>query len=226
MMKVVVTGASGALGRAVVDRLVRAGDRVACVDRVIDSGQTHADPSLHWFVTDDLAEPGQATETLKKASGWLGGLDSLVHLVGAFDWRLVEQSNQEDWRALYRANVETAVATTKAGIGFLEKEGAIVLIGAASAEPASGGMAPYAAAKSAIARLTEALAAEFAPRKIRVNALLPSIIDTPRNRRDMPDANFNEWTSTAALADVIHFLASPASRALNGAKVEAINGGV
>src|SRR3546814_19768233 len=96
-------------------------------------------------------------------------------------------------------------------------------LGAASAEPAAAGMAPYAAAKAGVARLTEALAEELRPRAIRVNAVLPSIIDTPRNRSDMPDADFNNWVGPAAIADVILFLASPASRAVNGARLPLTN---
>ena len=80
-------------------------------------------------------------------------------------------------------------------------------------------MAAYAASKSAVARLVEALASELTPRRIRVNAILPGIIDTPRNRADMPGADPSSWTSPDAIADVVAFLASKAARAINGALV-------
>lgn len=79
-------------------------------------------------------------------------------------------------------------------------------------------MAAYASARSDVACLTEALSQELKPRRIRADALLPLVIDTPSNRRDMPDADPHGWTTPEAIAETIHFLASPASRAINGAR--------
>jgi len=80
-------------------------------------------------------------------------------------------------------------------------------------------MAPYSVAKSAVARLTESMAAEYRNDNINVNCIMPGTIDTPANRRDMPDADFRTWVAPAALADVICFLASDGARAVNGACV-------
>jgi NAD(P)-dependent dehydrogenase (short-subunit alcohol dehydrogenase family) len=121
--------------------------------------------------------------------------------------------------ALYAANVETTVVTVKACLPSMAAGASIVAVGAASAQPAGLGMAAYAAAKSSVGRLIEALAQEIAPRGIRANAVLPSIIDTPRNRADMPDADPATWTSSAAIADTIHFLAQAGSRAISGALI-------
>jgi NAD(P)-dependent dehydrogenase (short-subunit alcohol dehydrogenase family) len=129
----------------------------------------------------------------------------------------------EDWRELLAANVGTAVNAVQAALPVFADGGAIVCIGAASAQPARTGMAAYAAAKSGLARVVEALADELKPRRIRVNAVAPAIIDTPRNRADMPDADFSQWTSSRAIADVICFLASPEARAINGTTVAATN---
>lgn len=219
-MRVVVTGAAGALGAAVVDRFVAEGHQVACFDRM--EGECGAGRA--WFLVEDLADAGAAAEQIGHAARWLGGMDGLVHLVGAFDWKPVETTTLSDWRALYAANVETAVSVIQAALGHLTEGSAIVTIGAASAQPAGPGMAPYAAAKSGVARLAEALAQELKPRNIRVNSVLPAILDTPRNRADMPDADPSGWTSPDALAEVVHFLALPASRAINGASVETSNG--
>jgi NAD(P)-dependent dehydrogenase (short-subunit alcohol dehydrogenase family) len=92
-----------------------------------------------------------------------------------------------------------------------------VNIGAGAAAKAGAGMGPYAASKSAVARLTESLAEELKDQGVNVNAVLPSIIDTAQNRADMPKADFSRWVAPEALADVIVFLLSPAARAVTGA---------
>lgn len=219
-MNIIVTGAAGALGQAVADRLCEAGSRVALVD-LIEGKQR---PRSTWIRAGDLADPNEASKAIGDAAKWLGSVDALVHLVGGFEWKLFADTALADWRMLYSANVETAVSTIQAALPHLDDGAAVVAVGAASAQPAGAGMAPYAAAKAGVARLCEALAKELAPRRIRVNCILPSIIDTPRNRTDMPDADFGAWTSPAAIADVIHFLASPASRAVNGASLDVSNG--
>lgn len=86
------------------------------------------------------------------------------------------------------------------------------------------GFGPYGAAKSGVARLAAALAAERKGRRIRVNAVLPQIIDTPTNRADMPDADPAQWTARGAIAEVLAFLVSPGARAINGACVPVANG--
>lgn len=99
----------------------------------------------------------------------------------------------------------------------------MVTLGAAAAEPSGAGMAPYAASKSAVARLTQSLSAELAGSGIRINTLLPSIIDTPANRAAMPDADRSSWTHPDAIAEVVSFLVSPAARAIHGALIPVTN---
>jgi len=220
-MRTIVTGAAGALGRAVVARLEAEGHRVACIDMVAgDEAGSRA-----WFISEDLADEESANASVRAAMDWLGGIDCLVHVAGGFDWMTVENSTLGDWKRLFAVNVETAVNAIQALLPHLGSGSAITLIGAASAQPAGEGMGPYAVSKSGISRLVEALSRELAGRLIRVNAVLPSIIDTPRNRLDMPDADFGSWTKPEAIADVIAFLSSPASRAINGASIPVTNGG-
>ncbi|MET0309830.1 MAG: SDR family oxidoreductase [Sphingomonas sp.] len=215
-MKIVVTGASGALGGAVTHRLQKVGHQVVGIDRHI--GDTD-------IACPDLADEGEARRAMEAAADRLGGLDALVHLVGGFDWIPIEQTDIAALRKLFSVNVETWLASAKAAIPLVGDGGALVAVGAASAQPAGEGMGAYAAAKSGVARITEALAHELAPRRIRVNSILPAIIDTPRNRADMPDADPTGWTAPDAIADVIAFLVSPASRAINGAAVPVTNPG-
>ena len=107
----------------------------------------------------------------------MGGTDALIHVAGAFKWKRIEDSSVADWRALYAANVETTLAVVNACLPSFGEGGSIVAVGAASAEPAGVGMAAYGAAKSGVARLIEALAQDLAPRPIRANAALPSILE-------------------------------------------------
>jgi NAD(P)-dependent dehydrogenase (short-subunit alcohol dehydrogenase family) len=219
-MRVVITGASGALGQAVVAQFDKNGDALACFG-ILEEGLGSAGK---WYHAENLAHFDEARRMIRGAAAQLGGIDALVHLVGAFDWCSVEDSTPEGWRRLYSANVETSLSVVQAVLPHMDRGAAIVTIGAAAAQRAAVGMAPYAAAKSAVARLTEALADELRPRGIRANAVLPAIIDTPRNRAEMPDADPSGWTSAEAVADVIYFLASSASRGINGTGLEVRNG--
>jgi len=117
--------------------------------------------------------------------------------------------------------VKTAANASRAALKLLRASpaGRIVNIGAAGAVKAAAGMGAYAAAKAGVHRLTESLAEELKADGVTVNAVLPSIIDTPANRADMPDADFSAWVAPADLAEVILFLASPAARALTGALI-------
>jgi NAD(P)-dependent dehydrogenase (short-subunit alcohol dehydrogenase family) len=101
--------------------------------------------------------------------------------------------------------------------------GRIVNIGAEAAAKAGSGMGPYAAAKSGVARLTESLAEELKDRLITVNAILPSILDTPRNRADMPDADFTRWVAPAAIAELVVFLCSEQAGAITRALIPVTN---
>ena len=104
--------------------------------------------------------------------------------------------------------------------GVLERgRGSIVNVGALSAQSGQPNMGAYVAAKSTVMRLTESLSGELRSQGVNVNAVLPSMIDTPTNRRDMPDADFSRWVDPADLAEVMCFLASDAARAVHGALV-------
>jgi len=117
-------------------------------------------------------------------------------------------------------SVPTAVAACRAALPHLpDGRGRIVNIGAAGATRAAAGMGAYAASKSGVARLTEAMAEEFKDRGITVNAVLPSILDTPANRSEMPGADPARWVSPDALAQVIAFLLSDAAAPINGALI-------
>ncbi|MHA6769061.1 SDR family oxidoreductase [Sphingobium ummariense] len=216
-MKLIVTGAGGALGAATAALLERQGHDVARIVR------GSASQDMRTIACEDLADARAAEQSVGAAVEALGSLDGLLHMAGAFDWRPVAQSDAALWQVLFRKNLETTLAVVKAALPCLEARGAIVTIGAAAAEPSGAGMAPYAASKSAVARLTQSLAAELDESRIRINTLLPSIIDTPANRAAMPDADPSAWTHPDAIAEVASFLVSPAARAIHGALIPVTN---
>jgi NAD(P)-dependent dehydrogenase (short-subunit alcohol dehydrogenase family) len=122
---------------------------------------------------------------------------------------------------MFDLNLMTAVLASKAAILYIKKRGAgrIVNIGAGGAMRAGKDMGPYAVSKAGVVKLTESLAEELKDDKITVNAVLPNIIDRPRNRKKMLDADFKHWVPSDAIAAVIAFLASDAAYAVTGAAI-------
>ena len=216
--RIIVTGGLGALGSAVVAKFCAVGARVAVVDRSRTSEAPASDNVFH-LLDVDLTDEGAAARTVELACARLGGLDVLVNVAGGFAWETIGDGSPSTWERLHSLNVLTCLNSCRAAISQLNAGGRIINVGAAAAAKAARGMGAYAAAKSGVARLTEALAEELCERGINVNAVLPGIIDTPQNRADMPEIDPRLWTSPAAIADVIHFLASREARAISGALV-------
>lgn len=216
---VAVTGAFGALGSAVVLAAQVAGARVAAIDHGAHPHTALGAAELIGGI--DLSDSAAAQQALDHAALQLGGLDGLVNIAGGFRWETLDDGSLDTWDFLYRVNLRTAAAASKAAIPYLRRSigGRIVNIGAGAAAHAGAGMGAYAASKSGVARLTEALAAELKDQRITANAVLPSIIDTPANRASMPDADFERWVKPQQLADVIVFLLSDRASAVTGALI-------
>ena len=219
--RIAITGAFGALGSGTALAAARLGAKVALINHTAAvppalSTQFAAAALLAPF---DLAHPDQAAAALDKAQGLLGGIDVLINIAGAFSFEQVADGSVATWEHLFDANLKTALNASRAALPFLKRSGAgrIVNIGASAALKAGAGMGPYAASKSALHRLTESLAEELKQDRITVNAVLPSTIDTPANRRDMPNADFSRWVSVDSLANVILFLASDLAADVTGA---------
>ncbi|MEG8221289.1 SDR family oxidoreductase [Sphingomonas sp. HH69] len=213
---VAVTGAAGALGRKTVEILGAAGWTVVG----IDLGEVAADSVALALGGVDLTDEAAMAGAAARISDELGQLDGLVNIAGGFAWETVADGSVATWDRLYAMNVRTALIASRALLPLLTaSRGAIVNIGAAAATKAAAGMGAYAASKSGVARLTEALAEEVKAQGVRVNAILPSILDTPANRADMPDADFGNWVTPTQLAGVAAFLLSPAADAITGALI-------
>jgi NAD(P)-dependent dehydrogenase (short-subunit alcohol dehydrogenase family) len=214
--RIAITGAFGSLGTAVVAAAIAAGAQVAGIDRADAPADAHG---AHAFGGVDLADSAAAKAAIDTAAEALGGLDALVNIAGTFRYETLADGSAETFDLLYRINLRTAVAASKAALVYLPDGGRIVNIGAASALKAGAGVAAYTASKSGVMRFTESLAEELKPRNITVNAVLPSIIDTPPNRKDMPKADYSKWVAPAALAGVIVFLLSDAASPITGALI-------
>lgn len=214
-----ITGAEGALGSKVADRAIDLGARLTLVDLKTPHGSAEANCiALNLLDADAVA----------KALGDAGPFDGVLHIAGGFDMGpAVHELSADALDSMVSLNVTTLHNLVRAVVpGMLERPGcAIVTVGAYNALSGKPNMSAYCAAKSMVMRMSESMAAELGPKGIRVNCVLPGIIDTPANRASMPDADRSGWTSPAAVADAMLFLCSPQARAINGALVP-VNHGV
>jgi NAD(P)-dependent dehydrogenase (short-subunit alcohol dehydrogenase family) len=211
----IVTGGAGALGSAVAKVLIGAGAKVMA----IDSAQLPAEQPGIGNV--DLSDPAKAMAAVDKAVAEMGGLYAIINIAGTFKWETVQEGSVATWDMLYSVNLKTAFNASKAALPYLlkKKSGRVVNIGAGAAAKAAKGMGAYAASKSGVARLTEALSEEVKNDGITVNAILPSTIDTAANRKDMPDADFAKWVRPEQIASLIMFLLSDDASAITGASI-------
>ncbi len=218
---IVITGARGALGRVVAETARTRGARIAAIDHA--PSQKQATPDQIEISGVDLSDEVQAREAIEAAAKHFSRLDALVNVAGGFAFEMVGEGDVETWQRMYALNVLTALNASRAAIPYLAMSSTarIVNIGAMGALHAGTGMGPYAASKAGVHRLTEALANEYKGR-ITVNAVLPSIIDTPANRASMPGADFSTWVTPHELAEVILFLASDAATGVTGALIPVV----
>jgi NAD(P)-dependent dehydrogenase (short-subunit alcohol dehydrogenase family) len=212
---ILVTGGHGVLGAAVVKAALADGLKVA----IIDHARGHAVPEgVLELGGVDLTDPAEAQQAVNAVADHFGRLDALLNIAGGFVWQTTDDAAPA-WDRMFALNLSTALNASRAALLWLKAsdEGRIVNVGANAALKSAAGMGAYAASKSGVHRLTESLAEELKSTSVTVNAVLPSILDTEQNRKDMPDADPSKWVAPADLARVILFLASPESRAVTGA---------
>ncbi len=227
-----ITGASGGLGASVAAYFAKAGARVALLaQHEAALQQAVAGWPADWqaralCLPVNLLQPQAVQHASEQVLQHWGRIDVAVHLAGGFT--MGQGVHQSDFAAaldhMLDLNVRTVVNSTAAVVPAMLAQGGgvVVNVGAASAGQGAAHMGAYAASKSALARLTESLSAELKGQGVRVNAVLPSIIDTPANRAAMPEADHTRWVAPGALAEVIGFLSSPAARAVHGVSLPVV----
>lgn len=226
---VVVTGGFGALGSVVAAEAAKAGAVVVALDVAPGAPDRMAGligPRGFALPGVNLTDLEATSAALGEVKARTGRIDALINIAGGFAWQTLQDGDLAIWDQMFARNLKTAATACKAAAPHLiaSGEGRIVNVGAASAVKAGAGMGAYAASKAGVAKLTESLAEELKAAGVTVNAVLPSIIDTPANRADMPDADFSRWVTPGDLAAVILFLASRRARAVTGALIPVTGG--
>ncbi len=210
---VVVTGSNGALGKVVVEKVIS----LSGTPIEIDLNSKNENNQNNSYAVD-LSDQS-ATQSLFED---IADVDVVLNIAGGFEMGpTVYETSEEDWDAMFTMNVKTLHNVIRACVPIMIRKGrgSIVNVGAVNALKGLPNMGAYCAAKSTVMRMTESLSEELRKENINVNAVLPSIIDTPRNRADMPGADYSKWLSPEKLANVICFLGSEDASAVTGALV-------
>ncbi len=219
---VVVTGGTGALGSAVVEALLREGAKcvVPCIlEQELERFRFADDPRVTVLYPVELTNEDQVAGLYRQLDDLWGS----IHIAGGFAMSDLSDTRASDLEDQFDMNLKTCFLCCREAVKKMRGNGLgggrLVNI---SARPAlrseqGAGMVPYAAAKAGVATLTQALSAELMAERVFVNAIAPSVLDTPANRAAMPNADHGEWVPLEAAADVIAYLASPANQAVTGA---------
>ncbi len=224
MQTVLITGACGNLGRAVAQAFSDKGWTLVLLDREQSLLESIYGPDTdrQLSLAANLLDAAAVDAAVQRALEQFGRIGVLCNLAGGFRMgEAVHETSDSTWDFLMGLNVRSVLHTARVVVPAMLAGGGgrIVNVGAGAAGKGGANMGAYAASKSAVARLTESMAAELREKGINVNCVLPSIIDTPENRKDMPKADPSRWVSPESLAGVIAFLASDAAKDIHGASV-------
>lgn len=221
---VLVTGAAGNLGRSVANAFAERGANLVLIDLRPDvlAAAFGSEDARRLLVATNLLDRAQVDAAVHAAIERFKRIDVLCNIAGGFRMGTsVHETTDSDWDFLFDINVRTLLNAVHAVVPHMIAGGGgkIINVGASSALRGVAQMGAYCAAKSAVIRITEAMAAELREKNVNVNCVLPTIIDTPENRAAMPGADPARWIVPDDLANAFVFLASPDARAIHGAAV-------
>jgi NAD(P)-dependent dehydrogenase (short-subunit alcohol dehydrogenase family) len=214
----IVTGAAGALGHAVVEEFLAGGRAVVALDRPSERLAALDQREDVYAIPVDLASRDAVQEAFTKVDGLPVTANALVGLAGGFTPGKLADTTEDVVQSLFTSNFGSALWTAQAVASRFTDGGAIVFVGSKTAVT---GPAPvvHATSKAAVVRLAQILSDELRPQHIRVNAVLPSVIDTPANRSWMSPDLAARAVAPAAIAKVIAFLCGPDAAPISGAAI-------
>lgn len=214
---VLIAGGSGALGQTVVPAFVATGARVITVDQHPPIVQAEGRTGMKANVTDEADVRRLVEEVIRT----VGHIDALINLVGGFAIGRVVETDTSLWHRMLNMNLTASFLLSRAVLPHMleRRMGRIVHVAARAALEPFPGAAAYIVSKSGLVSLIRALSTELAGSGVTVNGVLPTIIDTPANRRSMPDADPSKWVRPESIAQTLIFLASEEANQINGALI-------
>ncbi|HMV46429.1 MAG TPA: SDR family NAD(P)-dependent oxidoreductase [Blastocatellia bacterium] len=224
---VAVTGVAGNLGMAVANAFAAAGAGIAFVDRSPDRlsrlfPELAASPNHFIAPPTDVTDVASVAASVEAIHQHFGRIDALVNTAGGYRAGTpLHETPVSDWDFMLNLNARSAFAACRAVVPKMlaQRSGKIINVSSRAALHGDANHVAYSISKTAIVRLTESLSEEVKREGINVNCVMPGLIDTPQNRAAMPDADFSNWVSPEAIAEVVLFLASDAARAIHGAAI-------
>jgi NAD(P)-dependent dehydrogenase (short-subunit alcohol dehydrogenase family) len=212
----IVTGGAGAIGAAVVRKLLDEGATVVVADR---TSRESTEERLSYVETDVTVDESVRAMVARVVADH-GAVHALFNVAGGFKYGpVIEELDVADWESMMNLNLKSVFLCMKHVLPTMKRQGygRIVSVAARSGLKGDVMVAPYAASKAGVILLTQTAAEESKAYGVTVNAVLPSVVDTPANRASMPDADFDAWVAPSDLAEVMVFLASERARAVTGA---------
>ena len=215
---VMITGANGGLGRSVVQRFYDAGASLALVARSAEDASGIV-PDRAFGVGADVSDKASVQAAVDQIAAQYGRIDALVHTVGGYASSKATDVDVDIWDKMMTLNAKTAFVTAGTVANYMVQQnlpGSIVIVLAKHALEGQRNHAAYGASKAAAQRVVQGLAKEMLDHQIRVNGVVPGTIDTPANRKDMPNADFSKWVTAEQIADVILYLCSDQATPISG----------
>lgn len=212
--KIVITGATGSLGHAVLNKFLEAGDSIIAIHA--PNQKVPATPGVEWFGID-LTVRKSVLDFFSK----LDEVDAVIHCAGGFRFGHIDALSGEDFHFLNSVNFESSYFVASGAVPSMKKrkKGVLLFVSSKATLTPAAGMSAYAATKAAINAMVVSLAEELKGDGVRVNAVLPTVIDTPSNRKGMPHADTSKWVSPEDIAEILYDLTLPKAKSITGALI-------